>query len=309
MASFRFTWAITETCCSLLDIPLAFLPPGFLMTLQMSSTFLSVRTWSLSGQSSPCSLTSSLAALGLNPSHTYISCSQEAIISGPHGLCTHRIPLAEGLSFGHFHFCIFCIRIYPPLLLSIWLNFRFWPLIVYIQIIVWYVFALCGICLSLLLRVSFRLLCTFLLWPGCQASLHWPSHLGSGQTTMSTTDMSCYCYYNNCSSGRELQCQLMIMVLLPQLICVEESLALTQCDDFVSIVGQLVASLNERLLVCLNSHSMLCGHQNSVFMTCEAMAWYKQDPLPFTFIGLKKYLQRKYNAIGDFLFLHWTNHL
>ena len=39
-----FSWAITETCCPLSSVLLAFLPPDFLMTLQMSSTFLSVRT-------------------------------------------------------------------------------------------------------------------------------------------------------------------------------------------------------------------------------------------------------------------------
>ena len=92
-ASFRFSWAITETCCPLLDILSAFLPPGFLTTLQMSLTFLSVRTQSLSGLFSPCSLMSNLAALGLNPSRTYISWIHKVIISGPHALCTHRIPM------------------------------------------------------------------------------------------------------------------------------------------------------------------------------------------------------------------------
>ena len=66
MASFRLFWAITEICCPLLGIPLAFLPTGFLTTLQMPSTFLSVRTLSHSWLSSTCSLTSSLAALRLH---------------------------------------------------------------------------------------------------------------------------------------------------------------------------------------------------------------------------------------------------
>ena len=38
-ASFMFYWAITETCSHLSSITSALLPPGFLMTLQMSSTF------------------------------------------------------------------------------------------------------------------------------------------------------------------------------------------------------------------------------------------------------------------------------
>ena len=88
-----FSWAITETCCPLLGVPSAFLLPGFLMTLQMSSTILSVRILSLSGLSSHCSLMSNLAALGLNPSRVYISWNFKAIISGPCALCTHRIPL------------------------------------------------------------------------------------------------------------------------------------------------------------------------------------------------------------------------
>ena len=33
-ASFRFSWAMNETCCSLANIPSTFLPPGFLTTLQ-----------------------------------------------------------------------------------------------------------------------------------------------------------------------------------------------------------------------------------------------------------------------------------
>ena len=98
-ASFRFSCAITETCCPLSGVPWAFLPPGFLTTLQISLTFWSVRTQSFLGLSSPCSLMSNLAALGLNPSRMYISCSHEAIISGPHTLCTHRIPMYTSKGF------------------------------------------------------------------------------------------------------------------------------------------------------------------------------------------------------------------
>ena len=90
-ASFRFSWAMTETCCPLLDVPLAFSLPGFLTTLQMSLTLLLVRTLSLSGLSSPCSLMSNLAALGLNPSRIYLSWSHKDIISGPCSWCTHWV--------------------------------------------------------------------------------------------------------------------------------------------------------------------------------------------------------------------------
>ena len=73
---FRLSWAIS--------VPLAFLPPGFLMTLQISSFFLSVRTLSLSELSIPCSLTSNLAASGLKSCHMYTSWTHEALISGPY---------------------------------------------------------------------------------------------------------------------------------------------------------------------------------------------------------------------------------
>ena len=125
-------------------------------------------------------------------------------------------PLVEGPFMGNIHVCIFCIRINLPVILSNWLNFGFWTHIVYIWIIVCYVFAFCGIWLALLLRMPFRLFCTFLLWPVCWASPHRPSHLCSGQTTMSTIDLSCYCCCNDYSSGRELQCQPMIMISFPQ---------------------------------------------------------------------------------------------
>ena len=88
-ASFRFSLAMTDTCCPLSGVLLAFLPPGSLVRLQMSSTFLSVRTISLSGLSTPYSLMSNLAALGLNPSQMCISWSHEVIISGHHSQQTH----------------------------------------------------------------------------------------------------------------------------------------------------------------------------------------------------------------------------
>ena len=91
-ACFRFSSAMTDTCCSLSGILSAFLLPCFLTILQMSSTFLSVRMLSFSGLSSPCSLISNLAASGLNHSHRYRFCCHEAIGSGNCSQCTCWIP-------------------------------------------------------------------------------------------------------------------------------------------------------------------------------------------------------------------------
>ena len=73
MASFRFLWAITQTCCPMLGIPSAYSLLGLLRTLQILSTFLSIGTQSLSGLSSPCCLISKLDVSGLNYRQTYIS--------------------------------------------------------------------------------------------------------------------------------------------------------------------------------------------------------------------------------------------
>ena len=59
----------------------------FLTKLQISSTFLSMRTLRLSGLSSACFLMSNLAASGLNTIQMYISLSHKAIISGPCSQC------------------------------------------------------------------------------------------------------------------------------------------------------------------------------------------------------------------------------
>ena len=83
-ASFGFSWAITETCCLLSGFPLAFLPQGFLKTLQTSSTLLSIRTLSFSGLFSPYSPMNNLVAWVLNPSPRYISRRHDTIISGFH---------------------------------------------------------------------------------------------------------------------------------------------------------------------------------------------------------------------------------
>ena len=127
-ASFWFSWASTETCCPLLGILLASLPPCFLTTLQMSSTFLSVRTHNLWGLSSPCSLMSKLAASWLNPSWMYVSRSYMAIISGSCSICTHWIPSSFlGTSYSgrksHLKVTPFLHALHqdPPLSLPEWL--------------------------------------------------------------------------------------------------------------------------------------------------------------------------------------------
>ena len=48
-------------------------------------------------------------------------------------------------------------------------------------------------------------------------------------------------------------------------VCVGQSIAFTQYDNFVSTTGQLAASLDERSLVYINFPSMLCGLQNTAF--------------------------------------------
>ena len=66
----------------------------------------------------------------------------------PHVHFLRHHPLVEGPISGHFHCHMFCIRIYLPLILSIWLNFGFQPLFVYIQNVVCYEFIFCGSCSS-----------------------------------------------------------------------------------------------------------------------------------------------------------------
>ena len=90
--------------------------------------------------------------------------------------------------------------------LSSGLVLGFWLLIVYVQMIVYYVFVFFSIC-----RLD-----TFLLWMWCQASPHWISHLDSGQKMTSMNNMICYHHCDYYFSGRELQCQLTIIISLPQ---------------------------------------------------------------------------------------------
>ena len=187
------------TCCPLSGVLSAFLPPGFLMMLQMSSTFLSMRILSWLGLSSPYSLMGNLAALALNPSQMYIFWSFKAMILGPHTVCTHTIPM----------YCFLGI-IYWQRVLSQGISIFAYFASEYMSLCSWglcstmdskpslsVVFAYCGIWLVLLLRISCMLFCAFLLWSRCRASPQQSGHLGSEQTTLSTTDASCYCHYDN----------------------------------------------------------------------------------------------------------------
>ena len=91
--------------------------------------------------------------------------------------------------------------------------------VVYVQIVVWYIFAFgCTWFFSLLwdTNICLRLSYLFLLWPWCPTSPNWLSHLGSGQTMMSMTNTSCYHPCNDYFSCGELWCQMMIIKLLPQ---------------------------------------------------------------------------------------------
>ena len=92
-ASFRFSWAITVTCCPLLGILSEFLLPGFLSHCRCNQ-HSSLWKLSLSGLSCPCSLISYLAALRLNPCCKYIFWSHKAIILDPHAQCLCLIATA-----------------------------------------------------------------------------------------------------------------------------------------------------------------------------------------------------------------------
>ena len=129
-------------------------------------------------------------------------------------------PLAKCPILRYLPICKFHIRVFLLLFLSNWLNIRLWLLIVYAWIVVYYDFAFCGILLFFLpkdSRIHPRLYCAFWLQFSCQVSSHGPSHLGSGQATMTTTDVSCYCHCDHYFSSGEFQCWLIIIKLLPQL--------------------------------------------------------------------------------------------
>ena len=175
-------------------------------------------------------------------------------------------PLAESPLMGNIHFCILCIRINLLFILSNWLYFGFCTLIVYLQIVVCYVFTFCGILLVLMLKVLFRLLCTFLLWRGCGAFPHQSSPLSSGQTMTSTTDSSCYHRGDDYSFGRELQCQQRKIILLPQWSVLGSPShlfnAMTSSPSQANCWHHLMRGhWSDSLLP-----STLCGLQNTVFL-------------------------------------------
>ena len=175
-------------------------------------------------------------------------------LQDPHVLLPRHHPLAERPILGKFHFHIFCIRIYLLLLLSTLLNLGSWPFKVYVQIIVFYVFAYCGVWLVLLLRISFRLFCAFLLWSGCWVSHEWSGHLGSGQTTLSTTDTSCYHHCNELSSGGELNFN-----------CLHWAVPCDYLMRQLYLHWRPTAGIDLREIAGLFEPSMLCGFRNTAF--------------------------------------------
>ena len=241
----------------------------------MFPTFLSVKTLSCLGLSSHCSVTSNLAASGLNFSQRHIYWSHKAIIAGLCTPCTHLI-LSATLQFVDFWCIVSCwgrsIFAYSVLEFSSssCKSDSFsgsYPtcFVVYVWLVVYYEFAFCGICLFLLPRdigIGIRLSCAFWLWPCCQASPHGPSNLGSGQTMVSPTGMCCYfhCYDN--FSGWELQCRL-IVIESSTSSNTGQLLMFIQHNNSVSIAG-LLAVLNERPLVWYFSFQTLQTFEQSI---------------------------------------------
>ena len=220
----------------------------------MSWTFLSVSTQILSGLSTSCSLTCNLAASELNMSHEYKFWSHKAMISDPCTWCTHLILSAflwsfvlwckyhlEEAPFAHilhqsflFYLDCFELRVW-----SLWLG-------VYIWIVVCYDFG-CPSCWGALGFVSGSSMCPC-YGLGVRCPLTSIAILALGRKQLSINDMSCYHHCSNYSSGRELQCGLMIIKSFFN-YSVGQSLVFIWHDDFVSVVGMLVALLGKRPLV------------------------------------------------------------
>ena len=130
-------------------------------------------------------------------------------------------PLTEYPIVRYLHVCIFCVSVFLFLFLSIWLILRLWPFMVWFPTVFYYDFNFCGFWLFILLRdtgIGLNLFCAFWLQLGCWISPHGPCCLGSVQTAASTTDMSCFYHFNDYSSDGKLQCHLIIIKLLPQLL-------------------------------------------------------------------------------------------
>ena len=157
--------------------------------------------------------------------------------------------LCYGSLMRELNFCICCIRVFLLSFIIDWFDLRVSPL--------WFVVASYGVCLFLLWRnteIDLRLFCIFMLQLSCQASPNGHRYLGSVQITASLTDMCCYHCCNNYSSDRELKYWLMIITSLFIHLIVEQSLTFI---DSVSIMDQLVVSLDEKCLVCsLTFHAL-----------------------------------------------------
>ena len=146
--------------------------------------------------------------------------------------------LTEGPIMGNVHVCIFCIRIDLPFYLKDWQNFRFWTLIAYIQIIVCCVFAFSSVWLVLLLRVLFRLFCTFLLCPSWLWAdndiIYWLGLLLLLQRILLWQRASMPTYDND---------------VITTMVYVGQPIAFIQHYGFVSVMGQMLALLNEWSLI------------------------------------------------------------
>ena len=191
------------------------------------------------------------------------------MMSGPCALCTTGSPcMFPEASFSgrgsHFWAFLFLHMLHQdhPLFVLEHLS-QLWVLTPYvcIQIIVCcYVFALCSIwLLPLLIRLSTPTRCNL----GVRHPLTNLAILALGRqqcqllmqavviTVMTTPQRALMLSDNN--------------GIITTTVCVVQPIVFPQHDDFVSIAGQLMALLNDRLLVCSNSTSMLCGHQKTVF--------------------------------------------
>ena len=92
---------MTDIWCFLKAVLSALLSPGFLMMLQKSSTFLSMKIHNQSQLLSPCSRIHVLSASWLNLSSTYISCSHNAIILNHCAVCAYWIFACTSLGIMH----------------------------------------------------------------------------------------------------------------------------------------------------------------------------------------------------------------
>ena len=160
-ASFRFSWAMTKTCCPLSCIPSAFLQLGFLMTLQMSLNFCS---W---GPVFALWWATWLFFYWFPGRYTHSWAMSLYTLAPLQNIMRHHLP-AKYSFLNVFPYLHILHQIFLIFFQSNLLNLRFWPHIVYVWIVLYFDFAFCSVWLSLLLRSTkdcLRLFCVSLLWP------------------------------------------------------------------------------------------------------------------------------------------------